>query len=102
MAALLSISSCKEEEYTTKSTVYGVILDASTNEPINGAYVTNQTTGNNCITKEDGYYEFTNLIFGDTYKIYVEKDGYIPAPQSITPSEVRDRIELNIRMTKRP
>lgn len=94
--------SCEEEEYTTKSTVYGVILESVDNTPVEGALVTNMTTGKNLITGSDGYYEFSNLQFNKTYKIYVEKDGYIPSTQSITPSELRDRIELNIRMTKRP
>lgn len=98
----LSVSSCKEEEYTTKSIVYGTVIDSTDNTPIEGVLVTNETTGKNCITKADGYYEFQNLQFGQTYKIRAEKDGYIPSPQSITPSSVRDRIELIIKMSKRP
>lgn len=95
-------TSCKEEEYTTKSTIYGTVVEATDNTPIEGVIVTNETTGKNCITKDDGYYEFQDLQFGKTYKIRAEKDGYIPSPQTITPSEVRDKIELNIKLTKRP
>jgi len=96
------ISSCKEDTYTTKSTVYGTIIEASDKTPIEGALVTNETTGKNCITKADGYYEFQDLQFGKTYKIRAEKEGYISSPKSITPTEVRDRIELNIEMSRRP
>ena len=96
------LSSCKEEEYTTKSTIYGTVVEASDNTPIEGVIVTNETTGKNFITKDDGYYEFQDLQFGKTYKIRAEKDGYIPSPQTITPTEVRDKIELNIKLTKRP
>lgn len=94
--------SCKEDTYSTKSSVYGIIMDAKDNTPIEGAMVTNQTTGKNCITPKDGCYEFNNLEFNKTYEIYVEKDGYIPTKQFIMSSDVRDRIELNIRLSKRP
>lgn len=103
VAIVVSIaSSCKEENYTTKSTIYGTIIEATDNTPIEGALVTNETTGKNFITGADGYYEFQNLQFGKTYKIRAEKEGYIPSPQSITPTEVRDKIELNIKLSKRP
>ena len=93
---------CEEDNYTTKSSIYGTVIEATDNTPIEGVVVTNQTTGKNCITKADGRYEFQSLEFGKTYKIYAEKDGYIPSSQSITPSEVRDNIELNIRLERRP
>lgn len=96
------MTACEEEVYTTKSSVYGIIVESTNNTPIEGVIVTNQTTGKNCITKANGLYEFQNLEFGKTYKIYAEKDGYIPSSQSITPSELRDKIELNIRLEKRP
>lgn len=96
------VSSCKEDTYTTKSTIYGTVVEATDNTPIEGVLVTNETNGKNCITKADGYYEFQELQFGKTYKIRAEKEGYISSPQSITPNEVRDKIELNIKMTKRP
>jgi hypothetical protein len=100
---LLSVlTSCEEEDYSTKSSLYGMVIEATDTTPIEGVIVTNQTTGKNCITKADGRYEFQNLEFGKTYKIYAEKDGYIPSSQSITPSEVRDNIELNIRLERRP
>lgn len=100
-ASLLLLAAC-DEEYTTKSSIYGTVIEASDNTPIEGVLVTNETTGKNCITKADGYYEFQELQFGKTYKIRAEKEGYISSPQSITPTEVRDKIELNIKMTKRP
>lgn len=96
------LTACEEDDYTTKSSIYGTVIEATDNTPIEGVVVTNQTTGKNCITKADGRYEFQNLEFGKTYKIYAEKDGYIPSSQSITPSEVRDIIELNIRLERRP
>lgn len=102
VSSLLIISSCGEEEYITTSTVYGTVIEASDNTPIEGVMITNETTGKNCITKADGYYEFQGLQFNKTYKLRAEKDGYISSPQSITMTEVRDRIELNIKMTRRP
>lgn len=100
--ATLCFVACKKDEYTTKSTIYGVVIEATDNTPIEGVMVTNETTGKNCITGADGYYEFQNLQFGKTYKIRAEKDGYIPSPQSITPTELRDKIELNIKLSRRP
>lgn len=102
VAVLSLFMSCESDDYSTKSSIYGTIIEATDNTPIEGVVVTNQTTGKNCITKSDGRYEFQNLDFGKTYKIYAEKDGYIPSSQSITPSEVRDNIELNIRLERRP
>lgn len=100
---VFSLASCDDnKEYTTKSTICGIVMEATDNTPIEGVIVTNETTGKNCITKDDGYYEFQDLQFGKTYKIRAEKDGYIPSPQTITPTEVRDKIELNIKLTKRP
>lgn len=101
-ASVSLLVSCEDEDYTTKSSLYGIVVDAADNTPIEGVVVTNQTTGKNCITKVDGRYEFNNLEFGKTYKIYAEKDGYKPTSQNITPSEVRDNIELNIRLERRP
>ncbi len=98
---LLLLSAC-DDSYTIKSSIHGIIMDSTNNYPIEGALVTNQTTGKNCVTSTNGIYEFNNLEFGKTYKIYVEKDGYIPSSQSITPYEVRDKIELNIRLERRP
>ncbi|MBQ8608407.1 MAG: carboxypeptidase regulatory-like domain-containing protein [Bacteroidaceae bacterium] len=102
VVALFLLISCEEDNYTTSSAIYGTVIESTDNTPIEGVVVTNQTTGKNCITKEDGRYEFQNLEFGKTYKIYAEKDGYIPSSQSITSSEVRDKIELNIKLKKRP
>lgn len=102
LSFVFSFASCNDnKEYTTKSTIYGIVMEATDNTPVEGVMVTNETTGKNCITKSDGYYEFQNLQFGKTYKIRAEKDGYIPSPHTITPSEVRDKIELNIKLSKR-
>ena len=95
-------TSCEEIDYTTKSSVCGTVIEATDNTPIEGVIVTNLSTGENCITKVDGRYEFHNLYFGKTYKIYAEKDGYVPSSQSIAPSRVPGNIELNIRLEKRP
>lgn len=100
--SIVLFSACGEETYTTKSLIYGVVIEATDNTPIEGVLVTNETTGKNCITKADGYYEFQDLQFNKTYKIRAEKEGYIPSPQSITPSELRDKIELNIKLSRRP
>lgn len=102
VASLALFSSCGGKEYTIKSTIYGVVMESTDYSPIEGVMVTNETTGKNCITGADGYYEFQNLQFGTTYKIRAEKDGYIPSPQTITPTEIRDKIELNIKLAKRP
>lgn len=101
LSTLFFMCSCVEE-YTTHSSIHGMIIDSFDNTPIEGALITNQATGKNCLTQADGQYEFHNLEFNKTYKIYVEKDGYIPSSQSITPSAIRDNIELNIKLTRRP
>lgn len=93
---------CEDDNYTTSSSIRGVVIDEIDNTPIAGVLVTNQNTGRNCKTPADGRYEFNNLEFGKTYKIRAEKTGYIPSTQNIMPSEVRDNIEVYIKMERRP
>lgn len=67
------LTACEEDDYTTKSSIYGTVIEATDNTPIEGVIVTNQTTGKNCITKVDGRYEFQNLEFGKLTRYTLKK-----------------------------
>lgn len=101
LSLLLFAMACDDGNYTNSS-VHGIVIDATDNSLLEGVLVTNETTGQNCITKADGKYEFNDLLCNKLYTIRAQKDGYISSPYSILPSEVGDVLELNIKLTRRP
>lgn len=69
---LSSNTGCHKEK---KYTVYGIITDASNNQPLSGAKVSMslndaRTTGN------DGQYKFEGVVAMKKYLIQVEKNNY--------------------------
>jgi hypothetical protein len=55
--------------------IYGIILDKTTAEPVRGAGVLLNPTGDKTVTGNEGQYEFTELKAGE-YTISVTKTGY--------------------------
>ncbi|MDR1226861.1 MAG: carboxypeptidase-like regulatory domain-containing protein [Prevotellaceae bacterium] len=78
-AAALTLFGCAEEvsEDESKATgsIYGIILDKATTEPVRGAGVQLNPVGTTAVTGDEGQYEFTELKAGD-YTINVTKTGY--------------------------
>lgn len=69
--------SCTEDGYDAESTgsIYGVITDKATGEPIRTAGVQLNPVGTKTVTGNEGQYEFVGLESG-SYSIQVTKTGY--------------------------
>lgn len=76
------------------------MVDKDTNEKLEGVIV---TLGNNdCLTKEDGAFEFKNLIFNKVVNLHAEKSGYKAYNREIKPEEIRANDHIIVRLEKRP
>ncbi|MDR0982226.1 MAG: carboxypeptidase regulatory-like domain-containing protein [Culturomica sp.] len=75
--ALMFLAGCsaKDAEIAEPSSIYGVVSDKATGEPVSSAGVSLSPTGAKTVTGSEGQYEFAELEAGD-YKINVTKTGY--------------------------
>lgn len=65
----------KEEEELEPGSIYGVVTDKATGEPVKNANVQLRPTGETSLTGIDGRYEFLDVKNGE-YSISVSKTGY--------------------------
>jgi hypothetical protein len=76
IAATLILGGCAEEpEKETTGSIYGVITDKATGEPVKSAGVQLNPVGTKTITGSEGQYEFPELKAGE-YSLLVTKTGY--------------------------
>ena len=66
---------CEKEEENLPGTIYGVVTDKATGEPVKSAGVELSPVGLKTITGTEGQYEFTELVPGN-YTLLVTKTGY--------------------------
>jgi uncharacterized protein (TIGR02145 family) len=66
---------CKSEEVVLHGDISGTITDSRTNQPVAGALLTANPSGDTVTTRIDGYYILKNLTPGG-YEITVSKQGY--------------------------
>ncbi len=90
-------SSCNRE-FDTFATLYGIVSDSETNEPISGANVVLAPGSRNQITNTEGYFEFEELE-SMQYNIQVSKSGYATNYKSITPIS-GEKTAVYIQITK--
>lgn len=74
---------CSKDEVDTFGYIYGVVLNSSTYEPVQGARVTLTPSGKSTVTGNDGSYEFVELEAG-SYKVTIQADGYTSTLKNIT------------------
>ncbi len=74
LAGLLAVG-CSEDETPGFGSVYGIVTDADTHQPIYGASATLSPGNLSTTTGEDGHFEFTDLEPGQ-YKIQILASGY--------------------------
>ena len=98
-AFIFLFTSCESKEYDIFSTVYGVVTDASTGEPIPAATVQLSPGGITKVTGTDGYYEFSELS-PQQYTVTAHKDGYVTNRKSVT-TQVGEKASANIPLTKK-
>ena len=75
---LLGFISCEKKDKNEEpelGSLYGVVTDNATGEPIKNAGVELMPIGLKAVTGDDGHFEFTNVEEG-TYNLYVTKSGY--------------------------
>lgn len=82
----VSCSSEEVEEVVAQGCIYGSVVDASTNEPVQGVSVTLYPGGETFISGADGSYEFDNVASGG-YILQVSKDDYYSNVSSVTVNE---------------
>jgi len=89
---------CKKER---TASVYGVVSDSKTHEPIEGVTVSISSGVDWVITESDGYYEFNNINLRNNtmdFIISVICMGYKTKEVEVTLLR-NDRKEVNIEMT---
>ena len=67
--------SCEKKKEPELCTLYGVVTDKATGEPIRAAGVELLPVGKKSVTGSDGAFEFIELEEG-IYKLYINKSGY--------------------------
>jgi len=98
MVLIAAIFSGCTSTIDTFATLYGVVSDKETGEPISGASVTLTPGGGNKTTGSDGYYEFTNLE-PRQYTIQVTANGYKTDHGTIT-AVAGERQPKDFKLTK--
>lgn len=74
-ALVLLFQSCTKDEVETTGTIYGIVNNADSSEPIQGASVSLNPGGKSTTTGSDGRYEFNNMDPGQ-YTIQIQKPGF--------------------------
>ena len=98
MALVLCISSCAKNEPQIYGSIYGIVTDATTGEPISVASVVLSPGGNTTITGTDGHFEYNDLD-PDQYTVNVQKTGYQSNRKTVT-VKARESVPANIPLTK--
>lgn len=93
---VLSIS-CSKEEHEYFATIYGIISDYTSNEPVGNATIVLSPGGVTKTTDDNGYFEFSELT-PQQYTITVQKTGYQSNRKSVT-AVVNERTEANMLLT---
>ena len=95
---LRMFSGCTKDEHNLFASLYGVISDHETGEPIANASVVLSPGGKTKITGTDGRYEFLDFDAAQ-YTITVQKTGYQTNRKTVT-AVADEKAEANIPLTK--
>lgn len=97
LMALPLIISCSKDEYDSFGTLYGVVTDTNTGNPLGNVSVTLSPGGVTKLTGSDGLFEYTELT-PQQYTITVQKSGYQTNRKNVT-AVVGEKVQTNITMT---
>jgi len=92
------LGGCGKDEVNLYSTLYGVISDHETGEPIPVASIVLSPGGKTQTSGTDGRYEFQNLD-PMQYTVTVQKTGYQTNRKTVT-AVAAEKTEANIPLTK--
>ena len=76
-------SGCAKDEEDVTGSIYGIVSDAATGEPVSSANVSLSPSGKSVVTGNDGRYEFPGLTPGQ-YTVQVTKNEYESNTKQIT------------------
>ncbi len=84
-ALCVSFTACKQEVEAPAEvgSIYGVVSNSETGEPIQGVAVTLSPSNLTTVTGNDGHYEFVEVEAGQ-YKIFCQANGFEPNYKPIT------------------
>ena len=97
LMALPLLISCSKDEYDSFGTLYGVVTDTNTGNPLGNVTITLSPGGTTKITGSDGLFEYTELT-PQQYTITVQKSGYQTNRKNVT-AVVGEKVQANITMT---
>ena len=97
LMALPLLLSCSKEEIDSFGTLYGVVADTQTGDPLSGVTVTLSPGGTTQLTGSDGLFEYSDLT-PQQYTITVQKSGYQTNRKNVT-AVVGEKVQVNITMT---
>jgi len=89
---------CSKTEYDLFATLYGIVSDHETGEPIANASVVLSPSGKTKTTGNDGLFEFLDLDAAQ-YTITVQKTGYQTNRKTVT-AVASGKTEANIPLTR--
>ena len=95
-----AIVSCEKEDLGT-ATIYGIVSDKATGEPIKKAGVELLPTGLKTVTGTDGRFEFVNLKAG-SYQVYITQAGYGEVKSSIVELAQGQSLQRDVQMELLP
>lgn len=96
LMALPLLFSCSKEEADSFGTLYGVVSDTQTGDPLSNVTVTLSPGGTTKITGSDGLFEYSDLT-PQQYTITVQKSGYQTNRKNVT-AVVGEKVQANITM----
>lgn len=96
MALPLFITSCSKDEYESFGSLYGVVTDNNTGDPLGNVTVTLSPSGVSKLTGSNGLFEFEELT-PQQYTITVQRTGYQTNRKTIS-AIVGEKVEANITM----
>lgn len=97
LVALPLLLSCSKEEQESFGTLYGVVSDTRTGDPLSNVTVTLSPGGTTKLTGSDGLFEYSELT-PQQYTITVQKSGYQTNRKSVS-AVVGEKVQVNITMT---
>lgn len=97
LMALPLLMSCSKDEYDSFGSLYGVVSDTNTGDPLINVTVTLSPGGITKLTGSNGLFEFEELT-PQQYTITVQKPGYQTNRKTLS-AVVGEKVEANITMT---
>lgn len=83
------------ETNTKAATLKGMVVDASSGNPIADIEVQLKGTDNSTMTDSTGYFEFTDLEAG-SFTLYVDADGYKEYEQTVDLTEEGAQVTIKL------